>query len=356
MALRVGLVGAGYIGRVHARDLVRDERVILVGVADVAAGAARRLAEEVGSRAYESLPALLDARLDALFVCTPNSRHVEPVLAGLEGGLHVFSEKPMATSLGDAWRLREVARRVRGVFQIGFNRRFAPVYRFVERLLVEGRLTPRVAHLKMNRGELQEPPWTGDPRVTGGYLYETPVHLFDMARYLLGEVAEVQGWARQSVYAEPDGFTLLVRFASGVTATCATVAHTSWLFPFERVELYGVHQAVVTEEMDSVAFSPGPRAQVEAIDCRHMPFEEKWGYLDEARRFVAAALGEAPPPVSAEDGYRATELCEAVYRAVGQDGPVRLPLPEPTSSCGGATAHPRRGHAPPAPPTGSSSA
>lgn len=331
MGLRVGLVGAGFIGRIHAANLVRDPRVELVGIADVAPGAARRLADEVRTRAYDGVPALLDAELQALVVCTPNSQHVTPVLAGLERGLHVFAEKPMATSLADAWRVREAALKGPGVYQVGFNRRFAPVYRFVKRLLVEGRLTPRVAHLKMNRGELLEPPWTGDARVTGGYLYETPVHLFDMMRHLLGDVADIQGWARQSAYAEPDGFTMLVRFASGVTATFATVAHTSWLFPFERVELYGIHQAVVTEEMESAAFSPGPRAEVEAIDCRHIPFDDKWGYVEEDRLFVSAALGEHAPPVTAEDGYRATELVEACYRAVRQDGPVRLPLPDPTA-------------------------
>lgn len=329
MPLRAGLVGAGFIGRIHARILARDRRVELVGIADSAPGMARRLAEEVGGRAFDALPALLDAGIQALWVCTPNSQHGAPVLAALPRGLHVFSEKPMATSLAEAWQIREAARKASGVYQIGFNRRFSHVYRFVKRLLAEGRLAARVAHLKMNRGELREPPWTGDPGVTGGYLYETPVHLLDMMRHLLGEVAELQGWARQSAYAEPDGFTLLVRFGSGVTATFVTVAHTTWLFPFERVELYGIHQAVVTEEMESAAFSPGPRAEVEAIDCRHMPFEEKWGYVEEDRLFVDAALGEGPPPVTAEDGYRATELVEACYRAVRQDGPVRLPLPEP---------------------------
>lgn len=329
MALRVGLVGAGFIGRVHASLLARDPRVELAGIADVRLAAARRLAEEQGSRAFDRLDALLEAGVDALYVCTPNSQHVAPVLAGLERGLHVFSEKPMATSLAEAGRLRAAARRARGVYQVGFNRRFAPVYRFVRQLLQAGRLAPRVAHLKMNRGELQEPPWTGDPGVTGGYLYETPVHLLDLVRHLLGEVAEIQGWGRQSVYREPDGVTLLVRFRSGVTATLATVAHATWLFPFERVELYGVHQAAVTEEMEHAAFAPAPRAPVEALDCRHLPFEEKWGYAEEDRLFVSAALGEVAPPVSAEDGYRATELVEACYRAIRQAGPVSLPLPEP---------------------------
>jgi myo-inositol 2-dehydrogenase/D-chiro-inositol 1-dehydrogenase len=299
---------------------------VLVGIADVVPAAAARLASEVETRALDGLPALIDAGAEAVFVCTPNSMHVEPVVAALEAGLHVFSEKPMATSLEGARRIREAAARARGVYQIGFNRRFAGVYRFARERITGGRISPRLAQMKHNRGELQQPPWTGDPSVTGGYLYETPVHLFDMGRFLFGDVAEVKGAARQSVYREMDGFVMLFTFASGVVASVTSVAHTSWLFPYERVEIYGDHCTVVTEELERAWFSPGTRDQAEAIDCFHMPFEKKWGYVEEDRLFVDAALRERAPAVTAEDGYRATELVEAVYRAARNGQAVRLPL------------------------------
>ena len=325
MSARVGILGAGFIGRIHARNLVRDRRVELVGVADVAPDAASRLAGEVGTRALASLDQLLDAGVDAVYVCTPNAHHVEPVVTALAAGVHVFSEKPMATSLDGAARVREAARAARGAYQIGFNRRFAHVYRFAKARIDEGRIVPRLAQMKHNRGELVQPPWTGDPAVTGGYLYETPVHLFDMARFLFGEVATVAGHARQSVYGELDGFVLLCTFASGVVASVTSVAHTSWLFPCERVEIYGDHCTVVTEELERAAFSPTMRGPVEAIDCFQMPFEEKWGYVEEDRLFVGTVLGEHPPAVTADDGYRATELVEAAYRAVRTGETVRLP-------------------------------
>ncbi len=106
-------------------------------------------------------------------------------------------------------------------------------------------------------------------------------------------------------------------------------AHTSWFFPYERVEVYGTHCTAVTEELERAWFSPGMRDQVDAIDCFHMPFEQKWGYVEEDRLFIDAVLGERPPAVTAEDGYRATELVEAVYRATKTGQAVRLPLPEP---------------------------
>jgi myo-inositol 2-dehydrogenase / D-chiro-inositol 1-dehydrogenase len=332
MPIGVGVLGAGFIGRIHALNLARDARVTLVGIADAVPAAAARLAAEVRTAALPDLAALLHAGAAAVYITTPNTHHVEPVLAALAHGAHVFSEKPMATSLDGARRIRAAAERSRGVYQIGFNRRFANVYAFARRLVDDGRLRPLAAQLKHNRGELRQPPWTSDVSVTGGFLYETPVHLFDMARFLLGDVAEVQGWARRNLYAEPDAFTLLLRFRGGAIASLTSVAHASWLFPSERVELYGDHAAVVTEELERAAFSAGPRVQVEALDCTAMPFEEKWGYVIEDRLFIDAVLGERPPAVTAADGYRATELVVASYQAVQDERPVTLPLPEPSSA------------------------
>lgn len=329
MSVKVGILGAGFIGRIHALNLRRDPRVEIAGIADVVPQAADKLAAEVGSRPLPTLEALLDAGAGAVYVTTPNTHHVEPVLQALGAGVHVFSEKPMATSLPGARRIRDAARRSRGIYQLGFNRRFANVYQFARRLVEEGRIRPLVAQMKHNRGELKQPAWTSDPTVTGGYLYETPVHLLDMGRFLFGEVVELQGWARQSVYAESDGFVVLLRFAGGVITSLTSVAHTSWLFPYERVEIYGEHASVVTEELERAWFSPGMRDQVEALDCFQMPFEQKWGYATEDQLFIDAVLGERSPAVTADDGYRSTELVEACYLAVKEERLVSLPLPEP---------------------------
>ncbi len=328
MPVRVGILGCGFIGRIHALNLKRDERVTLTGVADAVPQAAEKLGSEIGTGVFRSLHDLLNAGAQAVYVCTPNMTHVEPVLTTLAAGVHVFSEKPMATSLDGARQIREAAARAKGIYQLGFNRRFANVYRFAKRVIDEGKITPYAAQMKHNRGELQQPAWTSDPKVTGGYLYETPVHLFDIGRFLFGDVAELQGWARQSVYHELDGFTVLLRFGRGVITSFTSVAHTSWLFPYERVEIYGEHATVVTEELECASFSPGMREEVEALDCFHMPFEQKWGYVTEDRLFIDAVLGERGPAVTAEDGYRATELVEACYQAVRTEQKVTLPLEE----------------------------
>jgi myo-inositol 2-dehydrogenase/D-chiro-inositol 1-dehydrogenase len=273
-----------------------------------------------------SAVALLEAEVDAVYVCTPNTLHTEAVLAALHHGVHVFSEKPMATALSEARQILEATRTSRALYQVGHNRRFAPVYQFAKQQILAG-FVPTSANVKMNRGELQNPPWVSDTRLTGGFLYESTVHLLDLLRWLMGEVVEVECRARANIYSELDDFVMLLTFASGQHGAFSSCAHTSWAFPFERVELYGDHAQIVTEEMERVMYSPGLGQASVRHDFFQLSMPEKWGYRAEDTRFVDAILAGKTPPVTAEDGYKAIELVAACYRSAQQDGArLRLPL------------------------------
>ena len=326
MPMRIGILGAGYIGGVHARNLRRDGRVRVVGVADVRPEAAARLGAEVGARPLASLDELVEEDVQAVYVTTPNAHHVDPVVRLLDAGVHVFSEKPMATTLAGARQIAAAAGRSRGLYQIGFNRRWAPVYACVRDAIERGDVRPTMGWVKMNRGELQNPPWVSTTSLTGGFLYESTIHLLDMCRYLLGEVAAVTCQARTSVYQEPDGFAAILRFVSGALVAFHSCAHATWAFPFERLELFGAHQAVVTEEMERVTLSLGLGQAATTRDHFQLPIEEKWGYLAEDRHFVDAILRGDRPKVGVDDGLRATELVEACYRSVRAGTEVVLPL------------------------------
>jgi myo-inositol 2-dehydrogenase/D-chiro-inositol 1-dehydrogenase len=326
MTINVGILGAGYIGGVHARNLRRDDRVRLVGIADVRPDAAQKLAAEVGARPLPDLEAVLHEGAQALYVTTPNAHHVAPVVKALGAGVHVFSEKPMASTLEGARQIVAAAAGSRARYQLGFNRRWAPAYAFVRDAITRGDLRPTMAHVKMNRGELQNPPWVSTTALTGGFLYESTIHLLDMCRYLLGDVAAVICHARTTAYQEPDGFAAILRCASGTLVTFHSCAHATWAFPFERMEIFGPHQAVVTEEMERVTLSPGLGREITTRDYFQIPMEEKWGYRAEDVKFVDAILSGEPPAVTAEDGLRATELVEACYRSARTGAEVGLPL------------------------------
>ena len=312
--IKVGIIGAGYIGTVHAQVLGRDERVELAAVHDVVAERARRLSRSSGASVVRS-PEEVIAACDAVYVTTPNTKHTELAVACAQAGKHVFCEKPMATNLEDAGRVLEAAERSRGAFQVGHNRRFAPVYSALRKMLGE-EAAPHSAHVKMNRGELINPEWVGDPRVTGGFLYETTIHMFDMMRFLFGEVAELSALGSSHEYPETDDFSVLLGFASGVHATLCSSADASWLFPFERVEVFCHHKTISTREMESLISSEGMEGKEVTLSMHQLAKEEKWGYAQEDRAFVDSILAQTPPAVTALDGYKSVQLVDACYRAV----------------------------------------
>lgn len=311
--LKIGFLGAGYIAGVHASILARDERVRIAAVHDLDKSRAEQLARSTGAEVAHSVDEVL-ATCEAIYINTPNTKHDELAILASEQRKHVFCEKPMATSVADAQRVLQAAEKNPGVFQVGHNRRFAPVYAELKRMLSETQ--PHSAHVKMNRGELLNPVWTGDPKVTGGFLYETTIHMFDMMRFLFGEIASIQAVGSSHEYAEIDDFSALFVFRSGLHATLASSADASWLFPFERLEVFCHHATIVTREMESLVYSEGLDGRQVERSMHQLAKEEKWGYLQEDRAFIDSIVEGKPAAVTATDGFKSVELVNAVYEAV----------------------------------------
>jgi myo-inositol 2-dehydrogenase/D-chiro-inositol 1-dehydrogenase len=309
MKLRVGIAGAGYAGGVHAENLRRDERVEISSSFDV--DPARR-----SGIAAATFRELLDCS-DAIYITAPNTRHAEMSLEALAAGKHVFCEKPMATTLQDARRVLDAANASRTVFQMGHNRRFTPLYKRLKELLIES--PPHTAHIKMNRGELLKPAWTGDDSVTGGFLYETPIHMFDMMRFQFGEIATLD--ARLS---GPNDFSMLIEFVSGMHATFVTSADASWFFPYERLEVFGQYSTIETAEIESLSYRLGLDAETVAEDFRSIPVAKRFGFEKGDRLFVDAVLSGGAPPVTAFDGYRSVELVCACYQSAAEKRMIRV--------------------------------
>jgi len=306
MKLRVGIAGAGYAGGVHMENLRRDPRVEISAIfnPDPARGNVATFEE------------LLE-RSDAVYITAPNTRHADLAVEALAAGKHVFCEKPMATSVGDAQRVLDAANSSSRIFQMGHNRRFAPVYKRLKELLIKN--PPHTAHIKMNRGELLKPVWTGDDSVTGGFLYETPIHMFDMMRFQFGEIVTLD--ARRS---RPDDFSMLVEFSSGMQATFVTSADASWFFPYERVEVFGHYSTIETAEIESLTYRLGLDSETVTEDFREIPIATRFGFEEEDRLFIDAVLSGGAPPVTAFDGYRSVELVVACYLSASENQPVRI--------------------------------
>lgn len=319
--MKIGIIGTGYIGNVHGRIYSRDDRAEIAALYDIVPERAVATSKTIGGKVCGSREELLESS-DAVLICSPNKTHKEIALHAIAEGKHVFCEKPFSIGIDDAEELRNAANASGGVFQVGHNRRYAPAYAKLKELLRDD--TAHSAHVKMNRGELKNPVWTGDVNVTGGFLYETTIHLFDMMRFQFGEIEELVAYGSQHEYPELDEFSIIFKFRNGFHCTFASSSDASWHFPFERIEVFCHHRTIMTEEMERLLDSRGMDANFETLSWHMTEKEERWGYVQEDRAFIDAILNGTPPPVTADDGFRSVELVESVYSAIRTGERVRF--------------------------------
>jgi len=310
--IKIGIIGTGYMGGTHAGLYARNERTEVHAVYDIRPERMESVSRQTGAKCMENGEQIIES-CDAIVVTTPNSRHTKLTIAAANAGKAVFSEKPMATNLMEAEAVLEASKKAK-VFQVGHNRRFAPVYVKLKELISDTEV--HSAHIKMNRGELQNPEWTGDTDVTGGFLYETTIHMFDMIRFQFGEVEELIAVGSSQTYSEIDNFSVLLKFKSGLHATFCSAADASWIFPFERLEAFCEHRTIMTQEMENLTDSRGSNANFEYFSWHLLSKEERWGYSQENEAFIDAILNGTEPLVTALDGYKSVELVEACYKAV----------------------------------------
>ncbi|MFE5243325.1 MULTISPECIES: Gfo/Idh/MocA family protein [unclassified Streptomyces] len=189
--MRVGIIGAGNIGRVHARAVLAsaDDGVSLAGLFDVDQGRAGALAAELGTRAFASLGELHGAT-DGIVVASPNRTHAAYAGEALAHGRHVLCEKPMATSLAETAEMLRLSSGATGVSCVGFNYRYLPAVREIRRRIEEeeiGRVLHVAVALRRSSAVTRARfTWRDGPaeRSTSGALGDLGVHLVDMLHFL----------------------------------------------------------------------------------------------------------------------------------------------------------------------------
>jgi len=326
--VNVGIVGAGYAGSIHAETLNKNKRVKIIAVSDCNRGAARSLAARFGAKTYVSHQDLTSDRdVEAVFITSPNAYHAEQAVQALENGKHVFCEKPMATSLEGAGDIVRAVEKSGMKYQIGHSRCFWPVYKKIKELIEMGELTPYVADAKMVRGELKNPSWVADPKISGGFLYESTINMLYLLRWFLGDVTEVWSLARSNLYKDQlDDFVISLQFRDGGIASVNSSAHASWTSPFERVEIFGDHSCAMTEEAVRITYCPGLNKEIVIHDFSQLARLESWGFVEEDKEFINALVEDREVAVDLHEGYKAVELVEACYRSAKLGKPVSLPL------------------------------
>ena len=334
--VRIGLVGAGRMGSMHAR-LVRASvpQAKLVGIADVNIDAASRLAAQLGDPPiFDSIEALLATPgLDAVLIATSSSRHLEMIQLAASAGKDILCEKPIALTLADTDAAIDAAARAGVRLQVGFMRRWEPDYVRAKARLASGDFG-RPMLFKSLQFDAEPPPLTfADPAVSGGIMIDMGIHEFDLARWLMAdEVVEVHAYG--STYAHPtlasvgdvDSAVVNLRFANGSTGTVELARNTTYGEDV-RTEVLATNGSVWVGLLSGTqgASSGGAVSgaiSVDALDPSIPRFER--GLAAQAHGFVQAILDDGPVAVTGADARAAFQIAEAATRSMREGRPVEV--------------------------------
>lgn len=328
--IRIGLLGVGRIGSLHAR-LVAGEvaGLALAGVFDVAGEYAERASRELGVEAARSAHELMTgAGTDAIAICTSTATHVDLAVAAAATGKPIFLEKPVSLELTEVDRALTAAEAAGSFLQVGFNRRFDPAHASVRAAIASGEIGD--LHLVRISSRDPEPPPLEYLRVSGGIFLDMTVHDFDMARFLTGsEVEEV--YAVGDIRVDP-----AIGEIGDLDTAVVTMRHadrTLTTIDNSRRAAYGFDQRVEAFGSAGMAASGNPLEHtgtvMTAAETRGRPlphfFMERYvpSYLAQWTAFERAVRAGEPPPVSGRDGRAALVLGLAAWRSAREGRPVR---------------------------------
>jgi predicted dehydrogenase len=333
----IALVGAGYIGRLHA-DVIHasfpDARILKVH--DPVQKKSRELAERVGA-AHCGTPRdiLDDPGIDVIVVCTPTHLHAEMVIQAAEHGKDIFCEKPLAMSLSEADQMIRVTE-ARGVRAFcGHVLRFWPVYVKARQVLQGGSLgKPLFAYCErlLTMPTYTEKAWNRAEKLSGGVALDVQIHDLDFVSWVMGEPEVIRsiglrddaqgGWAHIATQIE---------FGGGGRA----VVQAGWTypgtFPFtmafrilcEKGALewsFRAGQLLEQRDVESPLILYGKHGQPQAV-----PVDGTDAFLHEWKYFLGCIRDGAPIRESTfHDGRNALAMALATRESAASGSPVRL--------------------------------
>ena len=331
---KVGIVGAGFIGRKRAEIAGTHPDTEVTLVYDVQAEVAAELAGEYGAQVAASWEELIAADLDIAVVATTHDALAPISTAALDAGKHVLCEKPMGRNPAEANRAVEASERSGCVLKAGYNHRYHPGVQKVYEICAAGEIGPLMS-IRGRYGHGGRPgydrEWRAIPeKAGGGELLDQGAHLIDLAKWLLGDFAEVKGYAETHFWdMKPleDNAYGLFRTQEGQIASLH-VSWTQWknLFSFE---VFGRDGFVSTEGLGS-SYGPeyaivgrrNPKGGAPDIERFDYP-EEDHSWALEWADFLRGITGAGTPYSAGAEALGTLEWIYRLYRASAEARAVR---------------------------------
>ena len=328
--VRIGLLGCGRIGSMHAELISRRvPGATLAAVYDTFDGAAASVSKEFGARHASRVCDVIEADdVDAVAICSSTDTHVDLLVEVAAAGRPVFVEKPLSLNLAEVDRGIAAATEAQIAVQVGFNRRFDPAHRHVRDRVAAGDVGD--VHLVRISSRDPDPPPISYIEVSGGIFCDMTIHDFDMARFVTGSEA-VEVYATGGVRVDPaigeagdlDTAVVVVTHVNGAITTIDNSRRAAYGYD-QRVEAFGSNgmacsenPAAATAQYWSSDGSHGPPLPYFFLD-RYIP-----SYLAEWEAFVAM-VGGAPSPVDLADGRAPLVMGLAAWTSVREARPVSV--------------------------------
>ncbi|WP_170327082.1 inositol 2-dehydrogenase [Ruegeria arenilitoris] len=327
--LRIGLLGAGRIGRVHAQAIAAHPQSQLCAVSDAISEAAESLAAEQGAAARDSQDIIADPSIDAVLIATPTDTHSDLIEAATQAGKAVLCEKPVDLSLERALACQAVAAETGRPVMVGFNRRFDPSFSTLKSAADNGEIGS-TEMLSITSFDPAPPP-ISYVKVSGGLFRDMMIHDFDMANYLMGQLPERISAVGSSIVdpeigraGDVDTAVVTMTYADGKIVVIKNSRRAVYGYD-QRIEMLGsggllqahnvLENAVVKSTADGVT---GAKPTYFFLE-RYMP-----AYRAEWDAFVQAVLNGSAMPVTLEDGVAALAMAEAATRSAQSGQPVAM--------------------------------
>jgi len=315
--LRLGLIGSGRIGAVHAANLAAHPGVDFAWVADPVIENARLLQGLYGASATESAEQVLDdGGLDGVVVCSPTPTHVDLILAAVERDVAVLCEKPLDLDLD---RARACQRAVGGAARpvmIGFNRRFDPSFAAVRQRVGAGEVG-RLEQLAITSRDPAPAP-EAYIRTSGGIFRDMTIHDFDMARFFLPGIVQVTAhganlFSQYIRYAgDYDSAVVVLAGAGGEQVTITNSRHSAYGYD-QRLEAFGSDGMLSAENFRPTSVRSYSSSGTGQADAYEPFFLERYAaaYRAELEQFLACIREGTAASPGIDDGVAALELAEA---------------------------------------------
>ena len=328
--IRFGVIGAGRIGKVHAKTIALNSKAQLAYVADAVPQAAADLAALYGAKVATVEEIMKASDVDAILIGSPTGFHAEQIQMASNNGKAIMCEKPVSMKVSTIEETLKVVEKNKSTLMIGFNRRFDPNFAELESIIRRGDIGEVEMCTVISRDPA--PPPAEYVKGSGGLFADMMIHDFDMARFLVGEefvIVNALGAALvdKAIGEAGDVDTAAVQMQtmSGKIAVITNSRRASYGYD-QRMEVHGSKGMVHAKNVHNTTVEVLNKSGYKTDPIQNF-FLERYGaaYANELNTFInAVETGNRDPKPNGFDGLQAQKLAEAATESWKTGKPVKV--------------------------------